>query len=667
MFLKKSLLTVLFLVSFSKTEAQKLELGKVSIEELQEKKHPKDSSAVAAILFQKGKVTYEYSDSEGFTRVFEVQTRIKVYKKEGYEWANQSVRNYIGSNKESVSITDAITYNLVDGKIEKTKLKSDGIFDEKINKYWGQKKISMPNVKTGSIIEFEYTVRSPFWRTRDWAFQSSIPVNYSEFKTFIPEYFIFNNSQRGFIFPKVTEEKNQKTVHYVAAYDEKNGSKVEHSNETLNYQETKTTYIAENLPALKDEGYVNNIDNYTSSLVQDLSMTKYPNSPLKAYSTDWNAVAKSIYEYPDFGEELNKTGYFDDDINKVIAGLSSQNEKIAAIYNYVKTSVKWNDYTGYSCNDGVKKAYKDKTGNVAEINLMLTAMLRYAGITANPVLVSTRDNGITLFPSTSAYNYVIAGVETTNGMILLDATEKYATPNVLPYRDLNWFGRLIRKDGTSEEIDLMPKTLSRETANISFVINPEGTINGKIRKQFSEQEALKFRKKNMTISTENYLEKLENENNAIEISDYARENETDLSKSISETFSFKDTKSFEKIDNKIYISPLLFLTTKENPFKQETREYPIDFGYPTEEKYNVSFEIPEGYTIETVPTALNIAMPEGLGSFKYVIAQTDKKIQLVVSTTINTAIVPADYYDVLKAFYKQVVDKQNEKIVLKKI
>ena len=61
----------------------------------------------------------------------------------------------------------------------------------------------------------------------------------------------------------------------------------------------------------------------------------------------------------------------------------------------------------------MRKAYKDKTGNVAEINLMLTAMLRYAGINANPVLVSTRSNGIALFPNRTAFNYVIAAVETT--------------------------------------------------------------------------------------------------------------------------------------------------------------------------------------------------------------------------------------------------------------
>ena len=48
---------------------------------------------------------------------------------------------------------------------------------------------------------------------------------------------------------------------------------------------------------------------------------------------------------------------------------------------------------------------------------MLIAMLRYAKIESNPVLISTRQNGIAMFPNRSAYNYVIAAVEIENDLI----------------------------------------------------------------------------------------------------------------------------------------------------------------------------------------------------------------------------------------------------------
>ena len=157
----KCLLLIIALLVVVKSNAQNFELGKVSLSELEEKKHPRDSSAVAAVLFEKGKTTFEYSQSDGFIMVTEVKTRLKIYKKEGYDWANKSLRYYIGSGaKERLSIADAVTYNIVNGKVEKTKLKSDGEFNDVVNKYWGQKKIAMPNVKEGSVIEFSYVYKS---------------------------------------------------------------------------------------------------------------------------------------------------------------------------------------------------------------------------------------------------------------------------------------------------------------------------------------------------------------------------------------------------------------------------------------------------------------------------------------------------------------------------
>ena len=65
----------------------------------------------------------------GFFIVTEVETKIKIYKKEGLDWANFSINAYEnGSTREIVDFSKCITYNLEQGKIVKTKLKSDGEF-----------------------------------------------------------------------------------------------------------------------------------------------------------------------------------------------------------------------------------------------------------------------------------------------------------------------------------------------------------------------------------------------------------------------------------------------------------------------------------------------------------------------------------------------------------
>ncbi|MDR6966336.1 hypothetical protein J2X31_000329 [Flavobacterium arsenatis] len=660
---------VFMLISFV-GNAQELELGKVSIKELEEKMHPKDTSAVASVLYSKGHTYFNYTESSGFVVVTEVETRIKIYKKEGYDWANKSIRYYIGATpNERVSFSKAVAYNLVDGKIEKTKLKSDGEFTEQVNKYWGLKKIAMPNVKEGTVIEYRYTIESPYITSfPDWEFQAGIPVNYSEYKTSTPEYFTYSSHFKGFVVPKVTKLKENKSITFTSK-ERSDGLvvKTSFSSEKVDYAVNVVKYVEENLPAMIDEDYVNNINNYKSIVVHELAMSKMPNGTAKHYSTDWESVVKTIYKNEDFGAELNKTNYFEEDINAVLAGMTNKNDKINAIFNFVKSRMNWNDYYGYSCDQGVKTAYKQKTGNTAEINLMLTAMLRHAGLAARPVLVSTRSNGISYFPNRTAYNYVIAAVEGDNKIILLDATDKFTQPNILPFRALNWMGKLIREDGSSVDIDLMPNMLSKEAITMNYKIEANGEISGKIRKQYTDYNAEVFRQRFVGQKEDAYLENLENKMNKIEISDYKRDNEKEMQLPVVETFSFSGSGLCDVVGDKMYFSPMIFFATDKNPFIQEKREYPVDFGFPFQDKYVISIDLPEGYAIESAPKPINVQTDTKLFGFSYNIVPTGNRIQLIFSMDMNTSIVSSENYEALKDVFQKLVAKQNEKIVLKKV
>ncbi|MES2487889.1 MAG: DUF3857 domain-containing protein [Bacteroidota bacterium] len=664
-------LLVVFLATGFGASAQEYELGEVTKAELEEKQHPTDPSAPAAILYSKGQSYMIYSDNTGFMLMTEVEMKIKIYSKDGYEWANKVIPFYSSDgDNESVDISKAITYNLVDGTIKKTKLKSDGEFTQDVNKFWKSKKIMMPDVKEGSIIEYKYSIRSPFTHVLpEWKFQEAIPVNHSEFTTKIPEYFTFSPSYRGYFSPVVTQKKNSRSI--VLNSKQRTGvyvSKTTFSSEKVEYTENATTYVLDNVPAMKAEKFTNNIDNYTASIEHEISMVKYPNDMPKTYSTTWEDVAKTIYKYDSFGPELKRSGYYEDDLKALLAGITAPAEKVAIIFSYVKGRMNWNDYTGYSCNDGVKKAYNEKVGNIAEINLMLTSMLRYAGLEANPVLVSTRSNKVALFPSRTAFNYVIAAVDIEGKRLLLDATSKSAMPNVLPIRAINWIGRLIKDDGVVEVVDLTPMFISKEVITLQAQLTADGKITGKARDQYFDYNAFAYRESYLGVSKESYLEHMEGQYQGLEIGEYKVTNDKDPSKPVIEEYDFTHNAVADIIGDKIYVSPLLFFTQKENPFKQEKREYPVDFIFPHQDKYMINIILPEGYEVESLPASVSIAMEENIGTFKYGIANsTGKMIQVAVTTDINIPLIPAEYYSTLKDFYQKVVEKEGEKIVLRKI
>ena len=121
------------------------------------------------------------------------------------------------------------------------------------------------------------------------------------------------------------------------------------------------------------------------------------------------------------------------------------------------------------------------------------------------------------------------------------------------------------------------------------------------------------------------------------------------------------------VSDKLYFSPFFHMVTDENPFKLEKREYPVDFGFPWTDKYVINIAIPEGYKVESLPTPMALALPKNLGSFKYQIQENGPSISVTASVAVNAAIISPVDYEALKEFYRQMVEKETEKVVLSKI
>ena len=463
----KKIAILLLLILFSNSYAQKFEFGKVSNAELEEKLHPIDSSAVAAILFNKASTFFGYDLKNGFSINTEHTFRVKIYKKEGLKWADYKVPYYVGYenyNDDRVDFSNCVTYNLENGVVIKTKLKSEGSFNRKVNKYWNEASITMPNVKVGSVVEFKYTLKSEnIVKFPSFEFQYDIPVNHSQYNTEIPLFFIYKPVLTG-VFPVKSEAKMVTGfLSYANKYDPTRS-------DSVNFEQINSIYTAENIPALIEEPFVDNIQNYRSTIQHELERTQFYQEPVKDYSKTWEGVAKTIYEDKSFGKELKERLYFEQDLKTILKNVNSELERIEVIFKFVQNKMNWNNEKGYYTDKGVKKAYIDGTGNTAEINFILISMLANAGINANPVLVSTTENGIPVYPSRTVFNYVVAAVEVDGKQILLDATNKNTVQNILPLYALNWTGRLIRPDGSSQEINLVTDLPSISTINMKVEI-----------------------------------------------------------------------------------------------------------------------------------------------------------------------------------------------------
>lgn len=649
--MKNMLFSIVYILTMAQVNGQNYDFGKVSKEELQEKTHALDSSASAAVLYKNENISFYYAQNEGFMQQREVHERIKIYNKDGFDWATEKVylRQSTGQ-RETVSKLKAYSYNLVNGKIEKDKLEKDGKFQEDYNEFVKISSFTLPNVKEGTVIEYRYIVNSPLIGIDDVIFQYNIPINKLEVRIATPEYYIYN-----------------KLVNLRASFQPKFISSSKNTSIPFDFK-TNIDEISElNIPALKSEAYSGNLGNYRSKMSIELTAILNADKILeKSFSSTWEEVSKTIYDSSNFGEQLTRFSIYKDDLETLVEGVEDDFEKAAIVEKLVKSKVKWNGSYGKYAQKGVRLAYKEGEGNVADINLMVVSMLRSQGVNANPVLISTRNNGIPLFPTREGFNYVICSVQSEGKNLLIDATELYSSNNVLPHRVLNWQGRLIKDKGVSEWVDVKPNKKSLESTMLNIQMDDEFVVSGKVSKNLTLYNAYNYRTKYSVMTNEDHIKSLETDKGDVEISELNFENNEDVTKPVKVSYQYELSDGVDEVGDKLYFSPFLFLATKENPFKLEERQYPIDFILPYEDRYMINIAIPEGYVVEYIPTSEAVEFKGGEAKLEYIIRKNGNYIQLKAKLDIvNPLILPEDYKD-FKAFFGKIVEKQAEQIVLTK-
>ena len=663
-------------IRLSAQEAPKVKFEKVSEEELSMKTYPADTTADAVILFDDGSSYIKYDLEKGFMLTYERFVRIKILKQNGIDWGNFHFSLYSNANnKEEISHVKGTTMNLENGKIVKTDLKKSAIFKERENKYYDAVRLSMPAVKVGSIIDLQYTIWTDLvWNLRNWKFQYTIPVKWSQYRVTYPEYFTYNQQFVGYHM-LLYNKKSESDEHI--AYTEKieDNSSNGYSNggrqsviRNITYRTQTFEYAANDVPALKTEPYLTDLDNFTSQLKFELANTNYSKigGSFHNYTTSWKEIATQLSNDENFGTQLNGNGFLDDDVELLTKGLQSEEAKLAVLYSTVQKSMKWDGYKAMFTDKSLKKTYTEKTGNSADINLLLVAMLRKAGISAFPVILSTRDNGILSMshPSISDCNYVIVKATASGKDILLDATEPSLQAGIVPFRCLNGEGHLIGK--VDSEVVPISNPKSGESVAIELSLK-DGKLGGTFQKRLTGLSAFDFRKSIKSAGgKKEFYDKLKDNSTEVDYLNYTYDNTDSLNLPLVVAYKF-DLKEKQEGDAAIlYIDPIIFERQKTNPFTATSRIYPVDFGIPITQYYNMQFTIPEGYTVEEVPKNISYAL-DGRGcQFQYQVTQIDQKILVTMALFVNKTLFLPSEYPSLRNFFDLVINKQAEQLVLKK-
>jgi hypothetical protein len=655
---------ILSLLAYTSATAQKapIKFGDIPMEDMKMTVYPKDSSAEAVVLCDFGSSTIEYDQNDGFILNFERIRRIKVFTKDGLKQGEFAIPLWrVGENEERLNGLKVVTYNLENGKVVETKAKNESIFKEQRDKNLTIVKIAAINVKEGSVIEIAYRVRSEFlFNFQSWEFQSNIPARWSEYRAVVPEYFNYQRYMQGYVALSVNES-SMKSDSFSYSY----GLTSHTQQELITYNIETSRWAAQDVPAFRTEPFMTTASDYISKIKFELAYTKMPNAGIKTYMGTWEDINKS---YWDAVRSTIKGGdiVLKDEVAAAIAGATTDEQKIAQIFDYVRDNVAWNERYSRYPDQSPRQVLETKMGSSAEINLLLAAMIEKTGVPVFPVLLSTRSHGFVreAIPMSQQFNYVICAAQLGDKVALLDATTRMLPFGVIPERCLNGQGFVVDPNGY-RWISLKPTIKSRTSFMAEIALAESGSIDATLNVDKTGYHSARARNQYFTKGESEYVK------------DFAGPLQWNISKSeFTNTkevhLPFKEVHKFTAEEratiagNTMYLNPFIVGRENENPFKSPDRSYPVDFGNTFEEFYVAKITIPEGYVVEELPQNKVFALAENGGRYIYTMMQNGNVLNFTSVLSINRPLFSQFDYPGLREFYNQMIAKQAEEIVLKK-
>lgn len=648
------ILAILFLMLCVRSFSQDFSFGRITVTDFANAENKKEN---AIVLHEFGKAAIEYNANKGelVLRSY-YHTKIQIITKDGQEQANFTIPLYQnGSNKEFIEGIKGATYNLQDGKVVVTELPKKQILVEKSSDQVNLTKIAFPDVREGSIIELRYSVESPFlYNLQSWSFQSTIPKLHSEFVTDIPTICRYNVNLRG---------GSALTSHKTEAYD----TKIKTS--TGNVDGIRTIYIRKDIPAFVEEDYMTTSKNFISKLTFELASFSIPFGPSHNFTRTWDDVDKSLRSSDNFGKELKRKNIFKPILPTLLNDEMTDYDKANALYDYVRSQIKWNKKNGLFAENGVKKALESKSGNVADINIALICALQEAGLEATPVILSTRANGYPSFthPALTDFNYVIANLKIGEEHYLLDAADEYTSFGLIPHHCINLQGRHLQENA-SNWIDLAANQPSHTSYLLQGKLQKDGSFVGSLQISYSGYAANNKRKEIKGFnSTEEYLEDLEEKTTQFTIKESNISHLDNTKFNLVQQLKINIPNFAHQRNKKITFNPLILGRTTKNPFNLDERTYPVDLGSSIETSYEILIELPEGYNYAQNFKNINMALPNRDARYRHFVKEDGGNISIQISSSIAKPLfMPEEYLD-LKEFFSRIIQSQKIDLELQQI
>ena len=359
-------------------------------------------------------------------------------------------------------------------------------------------------------------------------------------------------------------------------------------------------------------------------------------------------------------------------VGELTSRKSTDEAKIQAIYNFVVQEIRYvaieYGQAGYEPHKA-EDTFRNKYGDCKDKAILLITMLKEAGFTAWPVLISTKENyDLDEDLPSMSFNHAIAAMPFKGQTVFMDGTAETCSFGDLPEGDQERKVLVFTEEGFRiEKTPLYPAAHNVVKQELAMRVNSDETI-GAEKTIFSsgiynQGQRYWFLYTQPELIKEQLKEKVQEISIGGTLSDYAIDHLDDLSVPVVLKYSFKGPEYFTPAGTLRIMPQLASIDTAL--VAKDTRRYPIDLGALDRKETVFEIALPRVIGVKYLPESIVEDSPWVSFSAEY--SRKNNTIYFRQTLETKKSEVSAREYPEFKKFIEGVAKRVKQRIVLEKV
>ena len=571
-------------------------------------------------------------------------SRIKVLSDAGMDRANVEIPIFPGTSIHDIEARTIhpdggiVAFN--ESSFERTIVKGKGLTIR-------ARTFAFPDVTSGSIIEYKYRLHrdDKSFPDQTWIIQHDLYT--------LKEHFWFRVDRRG-----------GRGVAWIKTPGFP-GTPVEHSG----ILEMET----ENVPAFEKEELMPPEENYKLKV-----QFFYGGSEVSSVSSYWYQYGSLLAQY--FNQFIGDNKEVKKVTAEVVGNETDPEQKLIKLYARVQeiTNLSYERHKSgqeqkkehLKKNENIEDVLKHGYGDSGEIAALFAGMARIAGIDASVVLASGR--------TTKLFDKGVLSLNQLDSIIVrvnLSGNEKYLDPGTrfCPYGIVRWphtatTGMDMKRPGDLIQIPGFAYDTAITNRVGLFHLKPDGELNGTVTLSFTGIEALEHRLAALETDEAGRNKDLEQElkdrlpkDGVVQLT--ASQGWGMANGPLSATFSVTIPTFASAVGKRLLLPAVLLNTGNKTRLLATTRKYPIYINYAYAETDKLTITLPDGYSLENVPEAVEARL--SFAKYSRAVNMNGKELVMERALQFNGIMFAPNRYPELRDFFTRINTGDESQSVLR--